>query len=183
MYTKKGFKTKTGKYRPEFAEKAYKLSLLGVTEKMLTVVFEVNQTTIDYWKQNQPEFLKALQKGRTEADANVAYALYQRAVGYSCPDTHITTAYNQETKRTEVIQTPITKHYPPDSYAALKWLNIRQRELWSDITKVEHTIKGQIDIQYLDQLTNEKEFTDEDLQALLKLGLKKAQKEQMVSQN
>ena len=42
-------------------------------------------------------------------------------------------------QRTEIISVPTIKHYKPDSWAALKWLSIRQRENWTDVSKMEIT--------------------------------------------
>ena len=43
------------------------------------------------------------------ADANVADRLYQRAMGYEAPDVDIRVVGG------EIIQTPLTKYYPPDT--------------------------------------------------------------------
>ncbi len=178
MYQRKGFKTKTGKYKKEYDEKAFRLALLGCTDKILSEVFEVSLGTIDYWKQHKPSFAEAIKKGRIEADSRVALGLYQRATGYSHSEIHSAVRNGKR-----IIFKEIQKHYPPDSFAALKWLTMRQREKWADVQKVEHTVSGQIDHNVIDQLMDDKEFSDEDLKVMLKLGLKKAQKDMVISDN
>ena len=59
---------KTGRpslYRPEYAEQAFKYSLLGATDDELARFFEVSERTIENWKIAHPEFLHALKVART----------------------------------------------------------------------------------------------------------------------
>jgi hypothetical protein len=116
-------------YRPEHAEQAFKLCLLGATDDQIADVFAVHHTTIDVWKRDRPEFARRLKAGKAFADAEVAYALYQRAIGYSHPEIHVS-SYRGEITLTEVI-----RHYPPDTGAAIFWLSHRQPDLWSDRVK------------------------------------------------
>ena len=76
-------------YRPEFDQQVYRLCLLGMTDKQLTLFFDVTETTINNWKKIHYSFLESLREGKMLADAKVAEALYLRATGYSHPDTHI----------------------------------------------------------------------------------------------
>ncbi len=70
-------------------------------------------------------------KGKEIADAEVAKALYRRALGYEHPDVHITN-YQGEITETEII-----KYYPPDTAAAFIWL--KNRSGWRDKQEVEHS--------------------------------------------
>lgn len=117
-------------YRAAYAEQAYKLCLLGATDADMAEFFEVAESTINLWKQKHPEFSESIKRGKADADANVAEALYKRAVGYSHPDTHISNYQG------EVIVTPITKHYPPDPVSMIFWLKNRQPAKWRD--RIEH---------------------------------------------
>ena len=78
-------KKRTGRpsrYRPEFAEQARLLCLLGHTDKDLAEAFDVSEATVNNWKAAHPEFLEALARGRARADAKVAQSLYHRALGF-----------------------------------------------------------------------------------------------------
>lgn len=172
-----------GKYTPDMADRAYKLCLLGLTDKELSYAFGVNVATIDYWKAHKPVFLDAVRRGRLEADAKVAEALYQRAIGYSCIDTHITTAYNRAEKRVEIIKTPIIKQYPPEAWAALKWLTIRQRDKWADVKQVQHTFAAEYAENIVEQLSDENQFSDSELELMLKMGLQQAVQLNKVNEN
>jgi hypothetical protein len=82
-------------------------------------------STIKRWRDEYPSFADAFDRGRDRADANVAAALYQRAIGYSHPAEKI-----HITKDGEVIRVETTQHYPPDPTALSFYLSNRQREHW-----------------------------------------------------
>jgi hypothetical protein len=69
------------KYREEYAEQTFKLCLLGATDAELAGFFGVSESTINNWKQDHPGFLESLRGGKVEANARVAHALYEKAVG------------------------------------------------------------------------------------------------------
>ncbi len=71
--------------------------------------------------------------GKEAPDNRVERSLYNRAVGYSHPDVHVSNFQGQ------VTLTPITKHYPPDVAAAFIWLKNRRPDLWRDRQEVAHT--------------------------------------------
>lgn len=114
------------RYRAEFAEQAVQLCRLGATDKELAEFFGVTERTINAWKGSHPAFLHALKEGKQLADAQVADKLFQRAIGYSHPDVHISNYQG------EVTITPITKHYPPDPTSMIFWLKNRRPDLWRD---------------------------------------------------
>ena len=114
------------KFSPEMIEQAYKLCLLGATDKELADFFDVKEQTINNWKKTKPEFFESLKKGKMEADAKVAESLFNRACGYSHPDQQV------YLYKGEPIIVPVTKHYPPDTGAAFIWLKNRQPDKWKD---------------------------------------------------
>jgi hypothetical protein len=122
------------KYKPEYNEQAYKLCLLGATDKELASFFDTTEQTINAWKQNYPEFFESLKRGKEEADATIAQKLYHRAKGYEHPEDKI---FNDNGKPLIV---PTIKHYPPDTTAAIFWLKNRQPQRWRD--RVETEISG-----------------------------------------
>lgn len=112
------------KYKPEYTEQAYKICLLGSTDEQMADFFGVAVSTINKWKLDYKPFSESIKRGKLSADANVAESLYERARGYSHPDTHISNYQG------EITQTEITKHYPPDTGAAFIWL--KNRAGWKD---------------------------------------------------
>jgi len=121
------------KYKNEYAQQAYKLCLLGATDKELADFFEVDEATINRWKQSEPEFCESIKKGKEIADAEVANKLYHRAIGYEHPEDKI---FQYEG---EPVVVPTVKHYPPDPTAAIFWLKNRQKDKWRDKQELEHT--------------------------------------------
>src|SRR6266700_8278338 len=122
-------------YRPEFDEWAYRLSLLGLTDQELADLLGISCETLYSWKLSYPEFRESIARGKIEADAHVAEALYRRACGYNHPAVKIFLPSGAG----EPIYAPYTKHYPPDTKAALRWLMNRQPGKWRDQQDVNVT--------------------------------------------
>ena len=51
-------------YRPEFAAQATKLRRLGATDAQLADFFDVDERTVQRWRDSKPEFGGALKDGR-----------------------------------------------------------------------------------------------------------------------
>ncbi len=119
------------KYKSEYAEKVYKLCLLGATDKDIGDFFDVTESTVNLWKIEHKAFSESIKAGKQFADANVADKLYHRATGYE---------HNEDTifndKGTPLI-VPTIKHYPPDTAAAIFWLKNRQKENWRDKQEID----------------------------------------------
>lgn len=156
------------RYKPEFAKQALNYCYLGATDDQLAVYFDVTKRTIHYWKKKHPEFADAVKNGKDYADALVAKSLYQRAIGYSCPETKVN-VYDGE-----VILTEITKHYPPDTTACIFFLKNRQPHLWRDKVEVEST--GKLDPDLIERLKTDmiermERARERQKQVLLERGL------------
>lgn len=120
-------------YREEYNLQAEKLCKLGATDAELADFFEVDESTINNWKIAHIEFFESIKKGKDLADAEVAEKLYHRATGYSHEDVDI------KMYEGEIITTPLIKHYPPDTAAAIFWLKNRQSKKWRDKQQMEHS--------------------------------------------
>jgi len=123
------------KYDDKFCRVAYKMALLGATDKDLAEAFDTSEQTVNTWKTKHPEFLESLKKGKEVADANVAKRLYDRAMGYKHQDLYITQYQGT------IVSENIIKHYPPDTTAAIFWLKNRRPDLWRD--RIDHTTGGE----------------------------------------
>lgn len=127
------------KYILSMNKQAQILTEKGFTDKEVAKVFEVTEQTINNWKKAFPQFFESLKKGKEIADAKVVRSLYQRALGYSHPEVHISNYQGVITK------TSIIKHYPPDPTSLIFWLKNRDRENWRD--KQEHEVTGEITLK------------------------------------
>lgn len=121
-------------YQPEYADKAFKLCLLGAKDKEIAEFFGVTESTLNLWKQVHEEFSESMRAGKEEADATIAKSLYHRAKGYEHPEVHVSNYQGS------ITLTPLVKHYPPDTQAASLWLRNRQPARWRD--KVDHELSG-----------------------------------------
>lgn len=132
------------KYRAQYARIAFRHCLLGATDADLAAAFQVSDVTINAWKQKHPKFLKAIKAGKADADGIVAESLFGRATGYSHADTDIRTVSIGE-GISQIVQTPIIKHYPPDTPAAIFWLKNRQGKNWRN-SDMELTVNANVSI-------------------------------------
>ena len=128
------------KYKPEYVEQVYTLALQGMTDIQIAKAFSVDPDTITEWKRKHEDFSLSLKQGKEEHDDNIVVrSLLERATGYSCSDTHISTI------KDKIVVTPYTKRYPPDPTSMIFWLKNRQPAKWRD--KVEQLHSGKIEIE------------------------------------
>lgn len=154
-------KGRPSSYKPEYAEQARKLCLLGATDDSLADFFSVAVATIHNWKNDHSDFLDSIKSGKDQADAEVADRLFQRAKGYEHPEVDIRVVSG------EIVQTPITKIYAPDTTAAIFWLKNRQKAQWRDKQDVDVRTPDGMQVQV-------SEITDDQLKdRLAELGLGK----------
>lgn len=114
-------------FKTEYIELAFNYSLLGATDKQLSVYFSVNELTINRWKKRHPEFCKAIKDAKEKADGEVTKSLFKRATGYIGKKT--VTA----TDKGIVTDTKVVDDYVgPDTTACIFWLKNRQKETWRD---------------------------------------------------
>lgn len=126
-------------YKEEYAEKVYKLCLLGAIDKDIADFFEVDEKTINNWKLEHPEFLQSIKRGKTEADANMAHRLFTKGSGYEREEIELKVVALGNNQGSEVQEIPVIKHYPPDTTAAIFWLKNRQPDKWREKTTTELT--------------------------------------------
>lgn len=131
-------------YNSSYNRQAYKLCLLGYTNKEIADFFGINEDTIYDWKHKYPKFSESIREGRENADSNVAESLYKRALGY----THKEDKIFQYEGKPVVVKT--IKHYPPDTEAAKHWLNNRQKDKWRNKVDTEHS--GEIKTNIIGQI-------------------------------
>ena len=128
------------KYKEEYNEQAYKLCLLGATDAKLADFFDVDESTINNWKIDFPEFFESIKKGKLRADAEIAEGLYNRAKGAVINTQQAIklkeSQFNHEGKkiseeeRVEVVD--LIQEVPPDTAAGIFWLKNRNPEMWRD---------------------------------------------------
>jgi hypothetical protein len=168
MNTKSNEGGRPTSFKSEYIEQTFNYCLLGATDEQLADFFNVAKSTINLWKQKQPKFLDAMKRGKILADANVAHSLYQKAIGYSCKETHVSNYQGEITK------TEINKQYPPDTTACIFWLKNRQPEKWRDKIDINSSVK--VDKETLDMIetqfvTKMAEAHERQMAVLIERGL------------
>lgn len=138
-------------YKEEFEEQAYKLALLGATDKQIADFFGVTEQTLNNWKTSKEGFFESLKRGKLEADAKVGEALYQRALGYTHPEDKI---FQYEGAPVVV---PTTKHYPPDVTAMIFWLKNRLPDQWREKQEIKQDIDAKISVEWEEPPTRDSE--------------------------
>lgn len=132
------------KFKEEFIEQAAKLCRLGATDEEVADFFKVEVRTIYRWKGENDAFCQALKLGKEQCDDRVEKSLYARAVGYKHEDVDIRVIEGK------IVETPIVKHYPPETVAGIFWLKNRRSQQWRDKVHNEHTGEngGPIQMQF-----------------------------------
>ncbi|MFA4834924.1 MAG: terminase [Dehalococcoidia bacterium] len=120
-------------YKKEYCEQVFRLCLLGLTDAELAHAFDIEESTLNLWKNAHPEFMESIINGKEKADSEVAEKLWHRAKGYSHPEDKIFLHEGQPV----IVSTE--KHYPPDTAAAFIWLKNRRGSQWKDKIEVENT--------------------------------------------
>ena len=127
---------KTGrksKFTKEMQKSIKFLAEKGFTEQEIADALNIDQSTITKWKQKMPEFFTSLKGWKLVADGKVERSLYEKACGYSMPDTKFATYEGQITDSVEY-----TKHIPPSDTAMIFWLKNRQPVKWRDKKDVDN---------------------------------------------
>jgi hypothetical protein len=123
------------KYKPEFTEQAYRLSLLGVTDIEMAQYFDVCEATINNWKHYFPEFLESITRGKLNADSKVAFGLYERATGAEWEEQQaFKIKVDSHLEKVEIVT--VKRKAPPDTQAASLWLRNRRSGQWSETSTV-----------------------------------------------
>ena len=125
-------------YRPEYHdERAFNLSLLGLTDEQMAGSFEIAPATFAAWKVKYSSFREALKSGREDADGKVVASLHSRALGFEHDSEKIVTLSEGAGGGSYVERVPIKVKYAPDPVAAIFWLKNRRPDLWRDKRETE----------------------------------------------
>jgi hypothetical protein len=130
---KRGRPSGSDGYHPGFAERTFRLMLLGLTQEEIAHHLDVSYAKFKGMIARHDD-LRAAIKRALEADSNVAASMYQRACGYSHPEEKVFC-----TKDGEIVTYDTIKHYPPSEVAGMMWLSNRQKGLWRNQQSMDHT--------------------------------------------
>ena len=122
------------KYNPLYhPQVVYWMANAGLTDEQIAKEFKIVRKTLHNWRCTYPDFDAAMAQGKIGPNDRVEKSLYQRAVGYSCPEDKIM----QYEGKPIVVHT--IRHYPPDVVAGIFWLKNRMPEKYKDRHEVDIT--------------------------------------------
>jgi hypothetical protein len=142
-------------------ERAWKMSLLGLTNVDIAAILGVKLQTLVDWCTKYPLFQQALERGRVEATANVAHSLYQAATGYEYYEEVVVQAGRFSRK------VRLLRHRPPNVQAAMFWLKNRTKRLPEPWTDTMHLAPGAAM-----PAPNLSDFTEDELRMLATIGVR-----------
>lgn len=132
------------KFTKELEYAMIHLATLGYTDKQISTACGVTEQTLNNWKISHPEFFESLKEAKITPDQLVEASLFQRATGYSAPETKMFL------HRGKIVSQDMIKHYPPDPTSMIFWLKNRQPKLWKEKHEVNHLTDGNpIQITYV----------------------------------
>lgn len=159
-------------WKIDYTRQIFWLALLGITEIEMANVIGISLALFNHWKKTHPDFMNALSKGKMEAPAVAADALFRVGVGFEHDAVkhfpNRVKEYDSKTGKlvkeyTEIIDHPYTKKYPPNVAALKAFLAAKHPEIWGDRSEVVHT--GEIDHKF-----DLKKMSKKELKMLKKLG-------------
>lgn len=133
------------KYTRDCNRIARKVCELGGTDEDIAKALDVSLSTVNLWKLEHNSFSESITKAKLNYDTRVERALFERATGYSHPEVDIRTV-SVGNGQSEIVQTPITKHYPPDPVSMIFWLKNRQPERWKDVNRSEVAMIAKLEV-------------------------------------
>lgn len=121
-----------GVFLPDHEQLVKLIAMRGATDDEIEAVYGLGKGTIQRWRKAYPGLNKAIEKGRTSADAKVLHALFKTAIGYK---------YTEEQavggKCPQVLE--VKRFFPGQFLAQKHWLASRNREEWPASERIEMT--------------------------------------------
>lgn len=74
------------KFNNGMLKKVYELSLLGFSDKAMSIALDVSVDIFSQWKRENVRFSRVIKAGRDEAAGKVARRIFEQACGYRDPD-------------------------------------------------------------------------------------------------
>jgi len=162
MSKKKTNRGRPTKFKKEYIEQVYKLTLLGFIDQDLAEFWGVSKSTINEWKVKYPEFSDSITRGKEFADTQVVDSLFNRAKGYTMKKVEYETVQGDDGQIEQKVKKIVTTDVPPDTQAIQFWLKNRQPRIWRDKKELEIESESPIILINDIKAADTKEDTDEE---------------------
>jgi len=107
-----------GVYLPDHEQLVRLIAARGMSDDEIEMIYGLGSGTLKRWKAAYPGLQRAIDEGRTVADSNVLFAMYQTATGYHYEEDQAVGGKEPEVMRVQ--------KYKPGEFAAQKhWLGNR----------------------------------------------------------
>ena len=102
----------------------------GLVEAQIAHNLGIAESTLNVYKNNHPELVEALARGKGVVDLEVENALLKRATGYTYDEV---TREERLTREGEIVvlTKTVRRDIPPDPTSMMFWLANRQKSRWS----------------------------------------------------
>lgn len=134
-------------YKKEYCDQAYRLCLIGATDKELASFFCVSESTVNKWKVDHKEFSESIKGGKEIADMEIVHELYKGAKDKVVTEQQAfkvkSVSWDAKGRRCEkesIEVVDIEKTIPADFRNQQFWLKNRQKEHWRDKVEVDSKI-------------------------------------------
>jgi hypothetical protein len=130
------------KYHPKLA---YFMALARLKDSQIAEQLNIALSTLSKWKNEHPEFMESLKRGKEDPDDAVQGALIKRALGYQVEEVtkERRKIYDDDGNEigTEMVPTKVVvKDMAPDTTACIFWLKNRRPEQWREKKEIEMDI-------------------------------------------
>lgn len=122
-----------GVFLPDHEMLVRLIAAKGMTDAEFELIYGLGTGTLKGWRKAYPGFDKALSEGRTAADAQVLFALFKNAVGFSYEE-------QQAVGGREPTVLAVKRFKPGETTAQKHWLGNRLRTDWPQVDR--HELSG-----------------------------------------
>jgi len=141
------------KFTKQIQKQIKSLVLLGLTDQQVADGIGVDQSTLTNWKKKYPKFFASLKDWKDEADRKVEKSLYERACGFTHPETKVQYIQGHDGEEGKWESIDLEKHYPPDATSMIFWLKNRHPDRWRD----KQELTGDMNLNIVRKVYDEKE--------------------------
>lgn len=125
-------------FEHEYVEQVGRLVRAGMSTQQIAVFFGVTRDCIQGWKREYPKFKEACDKSKVDAIAQVADAVFQRAVGHE----HVITKEVWDRSTQTKVELKETQILPGDPASQKFYLASRDPDNWAQRNLIELTGKN-----------------------------------------
>ena len=117
----------------------------GISEEEIAKALRISITTLNSYKNDHPDILRALKKGKESLITELENALIKKALGYDYEEKKV---YTKTENGQAITYTEITKkHQPPDTGALFGLLKNKDPEHYSDNPQMLQLKKQELELR------------------------------------